>query len=183
MANVGQRRPLQTPASIIGTSGTITTTETMAATAGPAAGLAPAPQPAASSAPTTTSSYDDGHDGHHTAAATGLETRHRWYIFIFTLPPEYGSFPDPLLYVEWFTYFGTIDKDIGMHIIGHSTRNHHRRAEIIPVSNVLCTCHLIPRFGKVIDPRWHMDNILDEKIKFYVNLYLRHHDFILFHCA
>jgi hypothetical protein len=101
---------------------------------------------------------------------------------IFTLPSEYGDFHEPLVYVEWFTDFGTVDTDLGMHIIGPSTRNHRRRAEIIPVSRILRTCHLLPKFGKVIDPSWHMDNILDQKIKFYVNLYLRHHDFILFRC-
>lgn len=41
------------------------------------------------------------------------------------------------------------------------------------------TCHLIPRFGSKIDRTWTMDNVLDIAPAFYLNPYLRHHDFFL----
>ena len=36
---------------------------------------------------------------------------------IFSLPEEYGSFPEPLAYVEWFTHFGNPVPDLGMYQI------------------------------------------------------------------
>ncbi|KAN0113956.1 hypothetical protein V8E52_007264 [Russula decolorans] len=54
------------------------------------------------------------------------------------------------------------------------------RTSVVPVSKLQRSCHLIPRLGKGrIDPTWHSANILDQDIKFYVNCYLRHIDFIL----
>ncbi|KAN0102520.1 hypothetical protein V8E52_011865, partial [Russula decolorans] len=99
---------------------------------------------------------------------------------IFKLPVAFGDHPEPLAYVEWFTPLSTEDTDIGMYVIGASTRNRRRRTSVVPVSKLQRSCHLIPRLGKGrIDPTWHSANILDQDIKFYVNCYLRHVDFIL----
>jgi hypothetical protein len=100
---------------------------------------------------------------------------------IFNLPAAFGDHAEPLAYVEWFTPLSTTDPDLGMYMIGASTKNHRRRATVVPVSQIHRSCHLIPKFGKGrIDPTWHSANILDQNIKFYVNCYLRHLDFILF---
>jgi hypothetical protein len=100
---------------------------------------------------------------------------------IFKLPEEFGAdHPEPLAYVEWFTPLSTEDPEIGMFVIGASTRNHRRRTSIVPISKIRRSCHLIPKFGKGrINPTWHSANILDQDIKFYVNCYLSHLDFIL----
>ncbi|KAN0107496.1 hypothetical protein V8E52_010091 [Russula decolorans] len=99
---------------------------------------------------------------------------------IFKLPVAFGDHPEPLAYVEWFTPLSTEDTDIGMYVIGASTRNRRRRTSVVPVSKLQHSCHLIPRLGKGhIDPTWHSANILDQDIKFYVNCYLWHVDFIL----
>ena len=99
---------------------------------------------------------------------------------IVTLSKEFGNHPDPLAYVEWYTPFNNTDPDLGMYLIGASTRNHRRRSSIVSCTQILRSCHLIPKFGRAsVDPRWHVDNILDQDIKFYVNCYLRHLDFIL----
>ena len=100
---------------------------------------------------------------------------------IFLLPGVFGDHPEPLAYIEWFTPLSTMDPDLGMYIIGASSKNHRRRTSIIPISKIERSCHLIPRFGKgSIDPTWHSTNILDQNVKFYVNCYLRHLDFIFY---
>jgi hypothetical protein len=102
---------------------------------------------------------------------------------IFKLPEVFGDHPEPLAYVEWFTPLTTMDPDLGMFVIGASSRHHRRRTSVVPISKIERSCHLIPRFGKApINPTWHSANILDQEIKFYVNCYLRHIDFILFRC-
>ena len=99
---------------------------------------------------------------------------------IFKLPADFGDHPEPLAYLKWFTPLTTEDPDTGMYVIGASTRNHHRRTSVVPVSKLRRSCHLIPRFGRAqINPTWHSANVLDQDIKFYVNCYLRHIDFIL----
>ncbi|EDR12669.1 uncharacterized protein LACBIDRAFT_311342 [Laccaria bicolor S238N-H82] len=41
---------------------------------------------------------------------------------IFSLPEQFGSYPQPLAYIEWFTPLGTPEPHTGMHIIKRSTR-------------------------------------------------------------
>lgn len=100
----------------------------------------------------------------------------------FKLPDEFGTFPCPLAYVSWFTAFQTLPVDgIGMYKIARSTRAHQRRASIIPVTDIVRSCHLIPGFGsaRAQDLGWTTDTVLKEAPYFYLNPYLRHHDFLL----
>jgi len=98
---------------------------------------------------------------------------------IFNLPPEYGTFPEPLAYVKWFKLLRMPDPEHGMYKTSRSSRQHHRNASIIPVSQIARSCHLIPIFGREVDPRWTTNNVLEESKEFYVNHYLRHLDFVL----
>jgi hypothetical protein len=66
-----------------------------------------------------------------------------------------------------------------MYKTSRSSRQHHRNASIIPVSQIARSCHLIPVFGQEIDARWTTHNVLEESKEFYVNHYLRHLDFVL----
>ena len=99
---------------------------------------------------------------------------------IFNLPQEFGSTPHPLAYVHWYTPFRTFNEDLKMFQITRSTRNHRQRASIIPVTQIVRSCHLVPNFGRAAITTWESHTALDEAPSFYVNPYLRHHDFYLF---
>jgi hypothetical protein len=99
---------------------------------------------------------------------------------IFRLPEEYGVYPDPLAYIDYFTSLGQPVADIGMHQISLSSRNHRQSSDIIPITEIVRSCHLIPVFGRSVDPTWTSDRVLDQAKFFYLNPYLRHHDFYLF---
>ncbi|KII84510.1 hypothetical protein PLICRDRAFT_117586 [Plicaturopsis crispa FD-325 SS-3] len=96
---------------------------------------------------------------------------------IFDLPPQFGSFPHPLVYVEWFRPLTAIDPLTGMFRIARSTRQHRPNSQIISADRVFQGCHLLPAFGP--DPlhqSWTTDNILTFP-DFYLNSYF---DFYLF---
>ena len=98
---------------------------------------------------------------------------------IFDLPPVYGTFTEPLAYVEWFKPLRVPDPEHGMYKTSCSSHQHHRNVSVIPISQVARSCHLIPVFGREINPRWTTSNVLEESNEFYVNHYLRHLDFVL----
>ncbi|KAI0738856.1 hypothetical protein C8Q80DRAFT_1222176 [Daedaleopsis nitida] len=94
---------------------------------------------------------------------------------IFRLP----DFKHPLAYVEWFTPFRRPEPDTGMFKVSHSHyRGGRRRASIIPLTQIVRSCHLLPIWGKHVDPAWTSKNVLDKCTRFFVNPYLRHHDFM-----
>ncbi|KAJ7463128.1 hypothetical protein B0H11DRAFT_2159912 [Mycena galericulata] len=99
---------------------------------------------------------------------------------IFRLPEDHGNYPEPLAYVDWYKPLKTPVPDIGMHEISLSSRNHRQNSSIIPISHIFRSCHLIPVFGRAINPTWTSDHVLDQCKLFYLNPYLRHHDFYLF---
>lgn len=99
---------------------------------------------------------------------------------IFALPEEYGTFPHPLAYVEWFTPFRMPVQDLGMYQVSRSTRSGYRRASIIEVDQIERLVHLVPKFGRQVDRTWSVDDVLELCKTFYVNPYLRHLDFLLF---
>ncbi|KAH9928242.1 hypothetical protein B0H21DRAFT_781211 [Amylocystis lapponica] len=102
---------------------------------------------------------------------------------IFRLPEDYGkqASAHPLVYIEWFTTFHTPIVDVGMYKVSHSTRCHHRRVLIIPVTQIERSCHLIPVLGHQMVQSWMSEDVLDQCKTFYVNPYLCHDDFVLFH--
>jgi hypothetical protein len=65
--------------------------------------------------------------------------------------------------------------------ISRSTRNHRQRATVIPVTQIVRSCHLIPNFGRSASTTWESHTALNEATNFYLNPYLRHHDFYLLH--
>jgi hypothetical protein len=99
---------------------------------------------------------------------------------IFQLPPEYGRFDIPLAYVEWYTPLQSFVPSLGMYQVTCSSRNHYRHASIIPVNQIVRSCHLIPKFGTKIGRTWNADNILNSADTYYLNPDLRLHDFILY---
>ncbi|KAJ7169340.1 hypothetical protein C8R43DRAFT_945279 [Mycena crocata] len=77
---------------------------------------------------------------------------------IFALPVEYGMFPTPLAYVEWFKPLTQLDPDLGMYKLAFATQAQRRRSSIIPVTQIARSCHLIPRFPRHIDRTLTTDN-------------------------
>ncbi|KAF8189632.1 hypothetical protein BJ912DRAFT_1058887 [Pholiota molesta] len=100
---------------------------------------------------------------------------------IFKLPDEFGTFPCPLAYVSWFKPLRHPVPGIGMYQVSFSSQNHRRRASIIPITDIVRTCHLIPVFGSASaqDLGWTAEKVVSEAPSFYLNPYLRHHDFVL----
>ncbi|PCH44893.1 hypothetical protein WOLCODRAFT_91051 [Wolfiporia cocos MD-104 SS10] len=67
---------------------------------------------------------------------------------LFKLPQQFSTSQEPLAYVEWFTEFHPHpEPHIRMHVLKRSTRQRQRFAEIIPVGDLVCPCHLIPKCG------------------------------------
>ena len=99
---------------------------------------------------------------------------------IFQLPPEYGQFDIPLAFVEWYTPLRHLHPSLGMYQVTRSFQSRYRRASIIPVNQIVRSCHLIPKFGTKVGRTWNAENVLDSADTYYVNPYLRMHDFVLF---
>src|ERR1700683_779913 len=91
---------------------------------------------------------------------------------LFKLPPQFGTFPHPLVYVEWFTPLHDPEPIIGMYKISRSTHNHRRNAAVVSVSDIMEDSHLSVFVRGEIDPTWTSDNVLDVGTHFYVNRYI-----------
>lgn len=98
---------------------------------------------------------------------------------IFKLPEAFGNYPNSLAYVDWFKPLREPVSNLAMHHISLSSQMHRQRSSVIPGTDIVRTCHLIPLFGRTIDRSWSTDNVLDIAPSFYLNPYLRHHDFFL----
>ncbi|KAF8445558.1 hypothetical protein L210DRAFT_3391909, partial [Boletus edulis BED1] len=84
-----------------------------------------------------------------------------------------------LAYVEWMTPFHTKDTASGLYIVSRSTRMHQRHGDVIPVANIIRSCHLIPEFGHAADPNWTADTVGTLCSRFFVNAYIDVHTFSL----
>lgn len=101
---------------------------------------------------------------------------------IFKLPSAFHTiFAEPLAYVHWFKELRHPVEGVGMCKTSLSSRNCHQRASIIPLSNIVQSCHLIPVYGShsATTLRWSPSAIVTEAPSFYLNPYLHHHDFYL----
>ncbi|KAJ7100312.1 Zn-finger domain-containing protein [Mycena crocata] len=91
---------------------------------------------------------------------------------IFILPPQYGTYPHPLAYVEWFTGFNQPDRTSGMYTVHRSSRAQRRNAAIVSVEHIVRSCHLMGKCGSKIDRKWTTDNVLDVAPYFHFNPYI-----------
>ncbi|KAJ6450933.1 hypothetical protein C8R45DRAFT_1113856 [Mycena sanguinolenta] len=92
---------------------------------------------------------------------------------IFKLPHQFGTYPHPLAYIEWFTPLNRADPTTDMFTTHRSTRNCRRNAAIISVEHIVRACHLMCKCGATIDRKWTSFNVLEEAAMFYVNHYTR----------
>lgn len=100
---------------------------------------------------------------------------------IFKLPREYDDLEMLLAYIEWFTPFSVPVADLGVYSIMCLTCCQRHNVAIIPVTNVEQIVHLLPKFGHCMNVHWHMDDVLEKCDTFYINCYIYHLDFLLFH--
>ena len=98
---------------------------------------------------------------------------------IFQLPKTLGSYPDPVLYIQWFTPLRKIDEDTQMYRVERSSHNKAQNSSIIPITQVSRTCHLIPYSGKAHEHRWTSETVLEQCHSFHLNPYLRLSDYVL----
>ncbi|KAJ7775451.1 Zn-finger domain-containing protein [Mycena metata] len=91
---------------------------------------------------------------------------------IFKLPPQFGNYPHPLAYIEWFTPLHQPDPISGMFTTHRSTRNHRRNAAVVSVEQIARGCHLMGKCTAKIDPTWTSFNVLEKAPMFYINPYI-----------
>ncbi|KAJ7185384.1 hypothetical protein C8R46DRAFT_981964 [Mycena filopes] len=91
---------------------------------------------------------------------------------LFKLPPQFGLYPHPLAYIEWFTPLNRPEPISGMFTTHRSTRNNTRNSAVVSVEHIVRACHLMGKCGTKIDPTWTSSNILEKAPMFYVNPYV-----------
>jgi hypothetical protein len=92
---------------------------------------------------------------------------------------EKGPGPFHFAYVEWFTPFpAEPDATTKMYRIKRLKVDGERVASVIPVEEIRRSVHLIPRFGKNLNPSWTSANVLEVCEEFYVNGFSDRHAYI-----
>ena len=94
---------------------------------------------------------------------------------IFAVPADLCQplIPSHLAYVEWFTHFQSPNPDSCLHSVNRSYCNNSPAAEIIPITSIVSSCYLTPKFGTKYHPaRWDTENILDECKSFYLTKHI-----------
>lgn len=94
---------------------------------------------------------------------------------IFILPDHLRGrdLPKYHAYVEWFNPLRTPDPDSLLHSVTRSYQHGRPLAEIIPLTDIVSSCHLIPKFGTNFHPaRWNNVEILDNWKSFTLNKYI-----------
>ncbi|PPR06007.1 hypothetical protein CVT24_004719 [Panaeolus cyanescens] len=76
-----------------------------------------------------------------------------------------------MAYVEWFSALspGSMDLNTGLFKVSRLHDNGQRRAAIIPISMIIGSVHLYPRFGPQAPTAWTSSNVLDCATSFYVS--------------
>ena len=66
-----------------------------------------------------------------------------------------------------------------MYEVSFSSHNRRQRASIIPLIDIVQTCHFIPVFGRASAQclGWTAETVFHEATSFYLNPYLCHRDF------
>ncbi|KAJ4484469.1 hypothetical protein C8R41DRAFT_769753 [Lentinula lateritia] len=102
-------------------------------------------------------------------------------LLIFQLPSLIHTQSEPLAFLHLFKPFNKHPvPDSNMFQTSYAHRQHAKHGTILPLSQIVQTCHLTPHFGQKMNRAWDSANILDSAEKFYLNPYLRHRDFYLF---
>ncbi|KAJ4488961.1 hypothetical protein C8J55DRAFT_534745 [Lentinula edodes] len=101
-------------------------------------------------------------------------------LLIFQLPSLIHTRSEPLAFLHLFKPFNRLPvPDFNMFQTSYAHRQHAKHGTILPLSQIVQTCHLTPHFGRKMNRAWDSANVLDSAEKFYLNPYLRHRDFYL----
>ncbi|KAF8874590.1 hypothetical protein BD779DRAFT_1613547 [Infundibulicybe gibba] len=111
----------------------------------------------------------DTRTGKRVTKGTSLEVR-----TIFTLPEHLQAplLPTRLAYIEWFTPLRERHPDSGLHSVRRSMQNRTPAAEIIPLQEIVSSCHLTPKFGSTYRGSWTPEEALEECNSFSLNKYI-----------
>ena len=91
------------------------------------------------------------------------------------------TIPSHLAYIEWFSPLSaTPDNNSCMYKVSRLVHHGHRHAAIIPVERIICSVHLLPRFGPAVPHDWKSFSVLDQCNMFYVNPFSDRHNYLLF---
>ncbi|KAF8124426.1 hypothetical protein EV363DRAFT_1100370, partial [Boletus edulis] len=63
---------------------------------------------------------------------------------IFRLPPRLGVYPHPLVYLHLFKPVRALDSSLKMFYFGRSTCNLMPNAVVVPITDIVQPCHLVP---------------------------------------
>jgi hypothetical protein len=96
---------------------------------------------------------------------------------IFKLPREFGPYPHPLAYVEYFTGSRVLAASVRMYQVRRSINAGCHKAGIIRLDSIRSACHLYPKFGLNRNTSWTAENVLEKCPKFFVSPYLSHYFF------
>ena len=97
------------------------------------------------------------------------------YLFQTRPPPDY------LAYVEWFTPFRREPEPMsGMYRVARSYLDNFWLVEVIPLTNIVQSIHLIPLPGENIPRSWRSSTILEECLKFVVNPFTDQRTYLMF---
>ena len=96
---------------------------------------------------------------------------------IFVLPPHLQAprLPARLAYIEWFTPLRKSDANSGHGLlsVSHATRHGEAVAAIIGTDDIVCSCHLIPKYGTTHRRgTWTSENALEVCKTFTLNKYI-----------
>ncbi|KAJ3859357.1 hypothetical protein EV359DRAFT_68232 [Lentinula novae-zelandiae] len=102
-------------------------------------------------------------------------------LLIFQLPLLIHTQSEPLAFLHLFKSFNRHPvPNSNMFQTSYAHQQHAKHGTILPLSQIVQTCHLTPHFGQMMNRAWDSANILDSAEKFYLNPYLQHPDFYLF---
>ncbi|KAK0451956.1 Zn-finger domain-containing protein [Desarmillaria tabescens] len=93
---------------------------------------------------------------------------------IFKLPEHLRAscLPVVLTYVKWFTSFNWLHPDTKMYSVSHSLQYWEHVPQVIPVDNIVGSCHLLPKFGMAVNREWSSATILEQCKSFSLNRFI-----------
>jgi hypothetical protein len=105
--------------------------------------------------------------------STGLRVAQVRVIFAVPFHLRLPRIPSHLAYIDWFTPFRTPNPDSRLYSVSRSFRNNSPVSEIIPITSIISSCYLTPKFGTKYHPaRWNSQNILDMCKTFYLTKHI-----------
>ncbi len=93
---------------------------------------------------------------------------------MFTLPEHLQAphLAPVLVYIEWFTPFNQPHPNTKMYSVSHSLQYREHVPQVIPVGDIVGSCHLLPKFGTAVDKTWSSAAVLEQCRNFSLNCFI-----------